>query len=261
MDPQRFDRLTRLLGASSRRRVLAGMAATALAALTPHRAGAACNPGSCDAIFDCGFRECIGLSCESFPADAGEVCREAANECDLVESCNGESLACPTDRKRPNGSSCTDDGNVCTDNICQNGECVAVFNSVACADDGNPCTDDVCAGGACTHPAKPNGTTCTDDGNPCTNDLCQGGQCVHPAKTDGTACPGGACRGGQCVPTAGAAGGCGGATCAGGRLCCDGAYIDPASDQQHCGGCGKVCRRGRCRNGRCKRRKKHKKKR
>jgi hypothetical protein len=264
MDPLRFDHIARILGTSSRRRMLAGFMTTALAALTPNRAGAACNPGSCNAFFDCGFRTCGNVACEPTFFPAGTECRAAVNECDVAEFCTGDSLSCPADSKRPNGTPCSSDGNICTDDICQNGACVHVPNSAACADDGNPCTDDVCVQGLCLHLTKPSGTTCTDDGNPCTDDVCSGVTCTHPAKPDGTPCPTGTCRGGQCIAPTGATGTtgtCGGAACTGGRLCCGGACIDPASDQQHCGGCGKACRKGRCRNGRCKRRKKHKKKR
>ncbi len=52
-----------------------------------------------------------------------------------------------------------------------------------------------------------------DDGNPCTDDICEAGRCVFPPRA-GAVCPGG--------------------------ICCDGACVDPLSDE-HCGGCGAAC--------------------
>lgn len=52
-------------------------------------------------------------------------------------------------------------------------------------DDGNACTNDVCQGGACVNTAIPGcGGFCTtaadcDDGNACTEDICQGGACQN----------------------------------------------------------------------------------
>jgi hypothetical protein len=68
--------------------------------LHPYAAGAACNPASCEAEFDCGSRLCDGPACATFFADAGTECRSAAGVCDRAESCNGRSLACPSDTKR-----------------------------------------------------------------------------------------------------------------------------------------------------------------
>ncbi len=226
MESERFDRIARIWGATSRRRVLAGLAATTLAALAPHRAGAACTPEACDETFPCGERICL-TNCETIFTPAGEECRPAYGECDLAEVCTGNSLACPTDRKRPNGSACSSDGNPCTNDICQNGECVHVPNTAACTDDGNTCTNDVCAGGICT----------------------------HPAKQDGDDCPEGSCCGGQCVNTNTDAAHCGGCdiVCAAGTSCCAGKCVNLKRDKRNCGRCGKRCRRGkRCKGGRCR---------
>jgi hypothetical protein len=74
--------------------------------LHPYAAGAACNPASCDAVFDCGTRECIGLTCESFFEDAGTLCRSAAGVCDAAESCSGNSLSCPSNKKKSASTVC-----------------------------------------------------------------------------------------------------------------------------------------------------------
>src|SRR5439155_2401370 len=74
---------------------------------------------------------CSGSSatCTHPAGNAGAVCRAAAGECDLAESCTGTSTTCPTDLFQPSGTACTDDS--------------------------DPCTSDVCSGTSapCTHPA------------------------------------------------------------------------------------------------------------
>ncbi|NUN14994.1 MAG: hypothetical protein HUU55_15300 [Myxococcales bacterium] len=110
-----------------------------------------------------------------------------------------------------------DDGNVCTDDLCDTDVgCVNAPNEAVCTDhnpctmgdgcsgsacvpgtgvlacnDGNSCTDDLCAADVgCLY--SPNEATC-DDGNACTlNDLCGGGTCVAGKATllcsDGNLC-------------------------------------------------------------------------
>jgi len=75
-------------------------ASAILALFCAGAADAACNPGSCDAVFDCGTRECIGLTCETFFEDVGTLCRSAAGVCDAAESCSGSSLSCPSDKRK-----------------------------------------------------------------------------------------------------------------------------------------------------------------
>ncbi|MEO6026085.1 MAG: hypothetical protein ABIR79_04390 [Candidatus Binatia bacterium] len=80
---------------------------------------------------------------------------------------------------------------------------------VPCTDDGNACTDDVCDGGAvCTHPALPGGTVCRAQATACdVAEQCGGGGAPCPADTfipNGTSCgdqctTGGTCQSGQCA--------------------------------------------------------------
>lgn len=71
-----------------------------------------------------------------------------------------------------------------------------------CEDDGNPCTDDVCDQGKCQHLPRANGISCETDGNVCNGiSTCVNGEC-----TDGTpiACPAGnACVRFECDPIRG----------------------------------------------------------
>jgi hypothetical protein len=82
------------------------LAAIATAILSPDPVGAACNPASCDAVFACGFRECIDNTCMTFPEPAGSLCRAAAGVCDRAETCNGSSVNCPSDVKRNASTIC-----------------------------------------------------------------------------------------------------------------------------------------------------------
>jgi len=104
---------------------------------------------------------------------------------------------------------CIDDGNVCTDEVCDPGDpgadgagCTHPDNTAAC-DDGLFCTSgDLCSGGICSGAALD-----CNDGNPCTGDACDegGNACVHNDNTDpcddglfcttGDTCSGGACGG------------------------------------------------------------------
>lgn len=80
-------------------------------------------------------------------------------------------------------SSDCDDGNPCTDDACSDrGRCLYGHNKAPCEDDGNECTRDVCDEGECTHP--PQAGSCTDDGVACTEDLCMGDLCAHPATSE-----------------------------------------------------------------------------
>jgi hypothetical protein len=75
-----------------------------------------------------------------------------------------------------------DDGNVCTDDVCnpQSG-CMHINNTAAC-NDGNACTiNDTCSGGACVGGPP---ISC-DDSNACTEDSCDPSSgCVHTSIAD-----------------------------------------------------------------------------
>src|SRR2546426_829305 len=79
-----------------------------------------CRTGSGDT---CDPAETCDGTSKSCPADvvtsSGTVCRAAAGECDLAETCSGVAgQACPSDAKKANGTACTDDGNPCTIDQC-----------------------------------------------------------------------------------------------------------------------------------------------
>lgn len=96
-------------------------------------------------------------------------------------------------------------------------------------DDGNACTYDICQGGECPHPPTNEGGACDDDGDPCTDDFCQGTVCIHPFDCGGgeSCCPAGqtCCDGVQCCDVEKC---CVGDCCADNETCCNG-LCEPSS--------------------------------
>jgi len=130
-------------------------------------------------------------------AIAGETCDDGNR--------GGGDCCSSTCQSDPPGTTCLNDGNQCTDDVCDiNATCTHSNRSGAC-DDGNQCTaGDTCLSGICVGTAVPDGTVC-DDFNDCTNDSCQGGTCTSTNKVDGSPCndffdctTGETCLGGQC---------------------------------------------------------------
>ena len=180
-----------------------------------------CGPdgSSCDDRLFCnGADSCGGGTCS---VHAGDPC---AGGSDCTDACSEARRDCFDAA----GTSCTDDGNPCTGDVCSGaGTCVHPATEGPCSD-GNACTtSDVCVGGSCVGGPPP---VC-DDANPCTNDGCNpGAGCTHvdsnavcddnDACTTVDVCSGGACRGG--IPP----------NCNDGNLCTDDA-CNPALGCTH----------------------------
>jgi hypothetical protein len=121
---------------------------------------------------------------DRLPAAAGTTCREARNECDAAEACDGMSDACPDDVYAPSGTTCTDgtcDGTgECRSDVCTPG---------APCDTGNPCELGVvlCTDGTRRCVAReyaPAGTVCRDARDVCDHaETCDG---MSPACPDDT---------------------------------------------------------------------------
>src|SRR5437867_677553 len=171
-----------------------------------------CGNGIVDPGEQCDGGPCCSASCTFLPATT--VCRAAAGDCDLAETCTGVSNACPADASKAAGTTCTDDGNPCTLDQCDGtrvtcqhpaGNAGAVCrpaagicdlaescdgarpacppdgfapSSVVCRAAAGVCdVADLCPGNGPTCPADsvgPAGTACPDDGNACTLDQCDG---------------------------------------------------------------------------------------
>src|SRR5204862_6293606 len=89
--------------------------------------------GTCDVA-----ETCNGTS-TACPADgvrpAGFVCRAASGTCDVAETCNGSSTTCAADAFQPDGTSCTATGVCSAAGTCEAGICVGETDPDACADD------------------------------------------------------------------------------------------------------------------------------
>ncbi len=172
------------------------------------------------------------------------------------EICDGEDNDCDG---KTDETFC-DDGNPCTDDVCDpklavNGSqgCTPVNINIPCDDNDLCTTGDVCNNGACQK-----GTTkACDDGSPCTKDSCDQatGGCVNEKQkgpcTDGTVCTkDDECDEGKCVPGKKL-------DCDDGNPCTDDA-CDPiagctnSNNAQPCED-GDLCTPGdACKNGKCK---------
>jgi hypothetical protein len=108
------------------------------------------------------------------PAGAGPECNKDS-ECDDGNVCTDDGCDQGVCRHTNNQAKC-DDGQTCSlEDACENGICVGA-GAVGC-DDNNPCTTDGCSDqNGCTH--VPNTLSC-DDGNACTQaDACSDGACA-----------------------------------------------------------------------------------
>jgi hypothetical protein len=138
----------------------------------------------------------------------GQTCRAALNECDVTETCTGSAATCPADVVDPNGTPCTDDGNVCTNDVCNGAigapACVHPNNSAPC-NDGLFCNGaDTCTGGSCTiHVGDPCdgpdgdgdcSETCDEGADNCDGNDTNGSACTDSVFCNGTdTCSSGLC--------------------------------------------------------------------
>src|SRR5436309_6076920 len=153
-------------------------------------AGTACT----DDGNPCSRDECDGRGddCQHPAGNGGAVCRAAAGDCDVAETCTGTSTACPADAKSPAGTVCRASAGACdavetcdgAGNSCPADDFQP--SSVVCrAANGGCDLAESCPGNGPDCPAdakKASGTACTDDGNPCSRDTCDGSSddCQHP---------------------------------------------------------------------------------
>ena len=141
-----------------------------------------CTQDGCDPAGGCLFQPLTGDGCDD------------GDDCTLTDKCDNGVCA-------GNPVTCND-GNECTDDLCDpQGGCNFPTNTLPC-NDGDPCTfGDHCADGACAGGLALN----CDDGNPCTEDACAEGEgCAHTATVgscdDGNVCTAGDhCEEGACV--------------------------------------------------------------
>ena len=137
---------------------------------------------------------CSGTSA-SCPADvlqpSGYVCRAAsAAGCDVAEVCSGSTTTCPADVLGADGTTCPDEGNSCTVDLCQGGSCSHTLTGATCT------IAATCYAKGATNPTNScqtcdptsnqfgwtlltDGNACASDGLSCTVDVCGSGLCTH----------------------------------------------------------------------------------
>src|SRR5438874_1477397 len=127
-------------------------------------ASGTCGDGTVDSGEQCdmgalnGSGSCCKNNCTFW--DSSHICRAAAGECDLPETCTGTSATCPADTGAVKAA------------------------GTACTDDGNPCTLDQCNGTStsCQHPAGNAGAVCRAAAGPCdVAETCTGASPTCPA--------------------------------------------------------------------------------
>ncbi|KAL5336821.1 Metallo-peptidase family M12-domain-containing protein [Aspergillus crustosus] len=130
------------------------------------------------------------ISCQFAPSDF--VCRASTGECDIQETCTGNSSACPSNTHKEDGDSCGDDGSglQCASGQCtsRDAQCESYMGSVVGTNDTRPCDEGpwpICQ----MYCSDPSSTVMTL-------------QCMtnYQNYLDGTPCDrGGRCRNGRCV--------------------------------------------------------------
>ena len=120
-----------------------------------------CSDGNDCTDDACSAGSCLSTNDDSNICSDGDAC---TNDLCSAGICNSTAIIC-------------DDGNECTTGACFLGSCqfTPLTNGTPCTADTNVCTDDYCQLGNCTHP---NNTSPCDDGMTCTSgDVCSGGVC------------------------------------------------------------------------------------
>jgi len=122
------------------------------------------------------------------PMAVGTLCRAASGECDAEEQCDGAAPLCPDDRPASAGEACSEDGEVCTADVCD-GQGLCIHPA------GNAGTQCRAAQGDCDVAEACDGlaSTCPDDKVSPEGFECRGvrGECDQSESCDGAAkdCP------------------------------------------------------------------------
>ena len=239
--------------------------------------GAECDDGDLCSLTEICNEEhaCVGQTfndCDDFDACTSDACDPNTGGCNntIVEGvCDDGDPCTSTDICDPSGEClgtpivCADDGNPCTDDICNvgDGSCgVSLDDGLPCADDELCNGDETCLFGMCTPGTA---IVCEDDGDPCTLDSCDSdtGTC-HTDSPDDTPCDdddlcngyeicvSGACEAGTVVDCSDVTELCLEKTCNPATGLCDLNMADdtPCDDDNLCNG-NEICVSGACEAG------------
>jgi len=186
-----------------------------------------CNDGALCTVDSCVGSECLHIPvsncCDSeLDCEGGKLCIEhecICKEMDHTACSEGQVFWFDSCQNRGSVAQSCVDGNPCTVDLCQEGECTYVSITGCCYSDEDCTAGKVCQNGLCL--CKPNAwkqceggqlqwfdscgvpgaiaDTC-DDKNPCTADSCSEAACAHSPANDGATCgSAGTCSDGICV--------------------------------------------------------------
>jgi hypothetical protein len=152
--------------------------------------GNPCTPQACDEATDACVGCVLDSDCDDFNVCTDNTCNAGSCEYTNNTAACDDGLFCTVTDVCSSGA-CAGSGNPCTaPDVCSEllDACVGCLVAADC-EDGNPCTDDVCdAAGGCQNPYN---TAPCDDGLFCTlADVCSAGACVG----SGDRCPGQVCN-------------------------------------------------------------------
>lgn len=170
---------------------------TGKCAMTPAAVGTMCDDKqACTVVDRCGKEGTCepGMDvCQCGPHKPKVSCDATfgdGNACNGVLVCNTTKMPFVCVQKAGSAVTCQDDGNPCTNNLCdpKSGKCTVktAANGASCALTDKCVKTAVCSAGTCAAKTK---VVC-DDANPCTTDTCdpKTGKCAHTNVKDGEAC-------------------------------------------------------------------------
>ena len=150
--------------------------------------GSPCTPDDNDCTQD----QCEAGVCTHPVSELGAPCGDSeGSDCSAPDSCDAGGICLLN--HAPDGDACADDGNECSEDVCDSGACVHPASAPG-ASCGDPLEDDCTAAdscdgaGACLANDAPDDASCTTDDNDCTDDVCVAGACEHPPSVIGTSC-------------------------------------------------------------------------
>ncbi len=131
----------------------------------------------------CGEWVCKNDECTLQPVEAGKVCREAVDACDIEDVCDGTTTDCPVDLRDTTSTACM----VAVE------DCTGIADDAPCVGDEIACGKWVCRSESCTLIPKGSGIVCRDVAGDCdVAEYCDGESAECPA--DGYKASGEVCR-------------------------------------------------------------------
>jgi len=124
------------------------------------------------------------VDCDDENECTDDVCDLADGTCDFTPVVCDDRNPCTADTCDPADGcvfTAVQDGTGCGSGVCVDGECVEIeCGGAEDCDDGNECTEDICNGGVCEYPPVEDGTACANGAG-----VCQAGTCAFACTEQG----------------------------------------------------------------------------